>query len=187
MDRTLHLLDSSGEAKEKPEPDGTGPDYQEIAREVLARIDQRLADLDQDNSSASGIMSSDHQAAFVRMALRGLIGLLLSASLVAAISFLWSHRDMAKRTVGQSVSRLDPGSATPAEKPEPRPPAAPKTIAEAAPAQAAPLPAATPDHHNADSGAASSGTGGADAEGRSQYRGPRAGGHGAQACAATGG
>jgi|KBSMisStaDraftv2_1062788.scaffolds.fasta_scaffold393486_1 hypothetical protein len=126
-----------------------GIDYKKIAREVLARIDQRLADLERDHpphSSDAGfhsqivndIMNSDRQAALVRMAWRGLIGLLLAASLVAAISLLWSHNE----TAMQSVTQLVP---TPAEKLEPGPPVPAKAMAEVAPVQAEPPPRTAPD------------------------------------------
>jgi len=165
MDRAPSLQDIPSETR-KPEPAGTGFDYKEMAREVLARIDQRLADLEADtppdsseeefdsdsseeefeSETAASIMSSDDQAALVRLAWRGLIGLLLSASLVAAISFLWSHSETAVESVAQLVPRFDQGSTTPAEKPEPGPPAAATAIADAAPVQAAPLPRTAPDY-----------------------------------------
>jgi hypothetical protein len=150
MDRAPSLQDSSRETREQPGPQGTGIDYKEVAREVLARIDQRLADLGADTPSdpseeaeshaetADSIMSSGDQAVFMRLAWRGLIGLLLSASLVAAISFLWSHHETALQAVAQPVPRIDLGAATPAGKPEPAPPATARAIADAA--QAAPLP-----------------------------------------------
>jgi hypothetical protein len=156
MDRAPNLQDIPSETR-KPEPAGTGFDYKEVAREVLARIDQRLADLgadtppdaseeDYEPETASSLMSSDDQAAYVRLAWRGLIGLLLSASLVAAVSFLWSHSDAAVEGVAQLVPRFDQASTAPAEKPETGPPAAAEPIADAAPAQAAAAPRTAPDH-----------------------------------------
>jgi hypothetical protein len=151
MDRAPSLQDSPRETRNQPALQGTGIDYKEIAREVLARIDQRLVDLGADTppdpseaqfhaETAGGIMSSDDQAALVRWAWRGLIGLLLSASLVAAISFLWSNHETATPSVAQSVPRFDLGSTTPAEKPEPGPPTTPKAIADAVPAPVLPAP-----------------------------------------------
>ena len=165
MDRAPSLQDIPNPTRDKPAPAGTAFDYKEMAREVLARIDQRLADLganaepppDASEESdaaeeefgpqtASSLMTSDDQAAFVRLAWRGLIGLVLSASLVAAVSFLWSHGETATESVAQSVPRFDAGSTTPAEKPEPGPPVTAKTIADAAPAQAAPPPRSAQDY-----------------------------------------
>ena len=112
MDRAPNLQDVTNETRDKPEPQGTGIDYKEIAREVLARIDQRLADLEADTppdpseaqfqaETASSLMTSHDQTAFVRWVWRGLFGLLLSASLVAAISFLWSHGEAAMESVAR--------------------------------------------------------------------------------------
>ena len=167
MDRAPNLQDFPSETRDTPKHERMGSDYKEIAREVLARIDRRLAAIDRDNppypsedpsearliesrsETALGIMSSDDQAALVRLAWRGLIGLFLSASLVAAISFLWSHTETAMQTVAQ-VPQLVLDSMAPAEKPqpgpEPGPPATPKATAEAVPAQAAPLPRTAADY-----------------------------------------
>ena len=91
-------------------------------------------------------MTSDDQVALVRWAWRGLIGLLLSASLVAAISFLWSHGEGAVQSVAEVVPRLDAGSTTPAERPEPGLPAAARATADAALAPAAPPSRSMPDN-----------------------------------------
>ncbi len=164
MDRAPGLLPN--QASDRPAPVDTAFDYKEMAREVLARIDQRLADLGADantppdeseeepdvseqefgSETASSRMSSEDQAALVRWAWRGLIGLLLSASLVAAVSFLWSHGDAAIESVAQSVPRFDQGSTTPAEKPESGSPETATAIADAAPAQAAQPPRTAPDY-----------------------------------------
>jgi hypothetical protein len=165
MDRAPSLQDIPNQTKDKPAPVGTAFDYKEMAREVLARIDQRLADLGADANTApdeseeepdgseqefesenASSMSSEDQAALVRWAWRGLIGLLLSASLVAAVSFLWSHSDTAAQSVAEVVPRFDQGSTAPAEPPEPGPPATATAIADAAPAQAAPPPRTAPDY-----------------------------------------
>jgi len=159
MDRAPSLQDSPSETGDQPEPQGSGIDYKEIAREVLARIDQRLANLEADTSpdpseaqfvteTVSSIMSSDDQAAFVRLARRGLIGLVLSASLVAAASFLWSHHETAMQGVAQLVPRFDLGATTPAEKPELGPPATAKAMTDAAPAQAVSSPRTALDKPN---------------------------------------
>jgi len=164
MDRAPSLQDIPNPTRDKPAPAAAAFDYKEMAREVLARIDQRLADLGADphappdtseepdapeeefrSETASSLMTSDDQAAFVRLAWRGLIGLVLSASLVAAVSFLWSHGETTIENVAQSVPRVDAGSTTPAEKPEPGPPAAAKAMADAAPVQAAPPTRTAPD------------------------------------------
>ena len=157
MDRAPSLQDASSETGDQPEPQGSGIDYKEIAREVLARIDQRLANLEAEpaadpseaqfgSDTVSSIMSSRDQAAFVGLARRGLIGLVLSAGLVAAISFLWSHHDTAIQSVAQWVPRFDLGAATPAAKPEPGPLAT--TRADAAQAQAVPPPRSALDKAN---------------------------------------
>ena len=152
MNRAPHLQEPSSATGDKSESEGI--DYKEIAREVLARIDERLADLERDHppqSSDAGvhsqivndIMRSDRQAALVRMAWRGLIALLLSASLVATISLLWSRNETAMQRVAQLVP-------TPAEKPEPGPPVPAKAIADVAPAQAVPSPRTAPDFDKPD-------------------------------------
>jgi hypothetical protein len=166
MDRAPSLQNIPNQTRDKPAPVGTAFDYKEMAREVLARIDQRLADLGADantppdeseeepdgsepefqSKTASSLMSSDDQAALVRWAWRGLIGLLLSASLVAAISFLWSHSDTTGQSVAEVVPRSDPGSTTLADKPEPGSPAAARAMADVAPAPAAPPPRTMPDY-----------------------------------------
>ena len=46
MDREPSVLPFDASRKEKIERDNSSYDYKEIAREVLARIDQRLADLE---------------------------------------------------------------------------------------------------------------------------------------------
>lgn len=158
MDRAPNLLDFPSETRETPEHASAGSDYKEIAREVLARIDKRLADLDEAPpyptesrfrefpETVRGIMNTDDEAVYVRRAWRGLVGLLLAASLVAAISFLWSHSEAAVRDVVQLLSGSGQDSTAPAEKPEAGPqPATPKATAEAAPAPAAPLPHTAPD------------------------------------------
>lgn len=155
MDRAPHLQEPSSETGDKPAHEGI--DYKVVAREVLARIDQRLADIERDHpphssdavfhpQTVNDIMGSDRQAALARMAWRGLIGLLLSASLVAAISFLWFRNETAMPRVAQSGPRSDFGSTTLVEKPEPGPPATAKVIADVAPAQAVPSPRTAPDH-----------------------------------------
>ena len=158
MDRAPSLQDIPKQTRDKPAPVGTAFDYKEMAREVLARIDQRLADLGADantppdesdeepdgsepeleSENASSLMSSEDQAALVRWAWRGLFGLLLSASLVAAVSFLWSHGDTAAQSVAEVVPRVDAGATTPAEKQDAGPPAAARAMADAAPAAPAP-------------------------------------------------
>jgi len=161
-DRAPNLQDIPSQTKGKSEPAGASFDYKEMAREVLARIDQRLADLganaepphdasEQESDeeygpeTASSLMTSDDQSALVRLASRGLIGLLVSASLVATVSFLWSHSDTTVENTAQVVPRLDQGSTTPAEKPDAGQPAT--AIAEAAPALAAASPPRTaPDN-----------------------------------------
>jgi hypothetical protein len=166
MDRAPSSQDIPNRTRDKPAPVGTAFDYKEMAREVLARIDQRLADLGADantppdeseeepdgseqefeSENTSSLMSSEDQAALVRWAWRGLTGLLLSASLVAAISFLWSHSETAVQSVAESAPRFDQGSTTPAEKQDAGPPATATAIADAAPAQAAPSPRTAPDY-----------------------------------------
>ena len=152
MDRAPHVQGASSETGDTPGPEAV--DYKEIAREVLVRIDQRLAELESDGPShpseasqqsdiVSEMMSSDRQAALVRMASYGLVGLLLVASLVVAIDFLGSHKDTTKQTVAQAVPRIDPVAATRSDKPEP---AAPEATGDVASAPAAPLPRTTSDH-----------------------------------------
>ena len=167
MDRAPSLQDIPNQTKDKPAPVGTAFDYKEMAREVLARIDQRLADLGADantppdeseeepdgseqefESENASSMSSEDQAALVRWAWRGLIGLLLSASLVAAVSFLWSHSDTAAQSVAEVVPRLDAGATTPAEKQDAGVPAAARAMADAAPAPTAPPPRTDSDRPN---------------------------------------
>ena len=150
----------SSETRNTPENERPAYDYKEIAREVLARIDQRLADLGSDAPSrptearpgesqsedASGDepvsdgMSPDDQSALVRLAARGLFGLVGLASLIGAIAYLWSHLDAAEQTVAKWSPRAILSSMTPEEKPQPAAEpgllAAAKTLADATPAQA---------------------------------------------------
>jgi len=152
MDRAPSLQHLPSEISERPKTEGPGYDYKEIAREVLARIDQRLADLEAtappDHSETRFHLeaaSSNHRAAFVRRVARGLIGLLLSASLVGAISLVWSHDETVMRRVAQWVPGFD-GATPPAEKPESALPATAKVIVDAVPAPAALPPRAAPNN-----------------------------------------
>src|SRR5689334_19532273 len=137
MDRapTLQVFDQN-ESKHRPEHTGPDYDYKEIAREVLARIDQRLAYLERDGSSqpaealpeeqaaeasgetASEVMSPEDQATFTRMAVRGLFGLVASTAVVAAIVWLWFHGDTARQLVTAWTSRSVASSAASEEKPQ---------------------------------------------------------------------
>jgi hypothetical protein len=160
MNRAPNLQNSAArDTTNTPEKERADYDYKEIAREVLARIDQRLADLERDapprptdarteeSETADEVepvsdgMSADDQSALVRLALRGLFGLVALASLVGAIAYLWSHLDTAEQTVSQWSPRAILSSMTSEEKPQPvaeqSPPATTKAVAEAAPAQAA--------------------------------------------------
>lgn len=152
MDRAPSLQHLPSEISESPKPEGPGYDYKEIAREVLARIDQRLADLEAvappDHSETRFRLEaakSNHRAAFVRRMARGLIGLLLSASVVGAMSFWWSHDEAVKQRVARWVPGFD-GATTPAETPESALPATAKVIVDAAPAPAALPPRAVPNN-----------------------------------------
>ena len=165
MNRAPNLQSfNSSETRHKPEEHRADYDYKEIAREVLARIDQRLADLERDaprpseardeprGADASDVeaggdgMSPDDRNALVGLALRGLVGLVIVASLVGAAAYLWLHLDTAEQTVAQLSPRAVLGSTAPEDKPqpaaEPNPPAA-KTAADAMAAQAA-MPAQPP-------------------------------------------
>jgi hypothetical protein len=154
MDRAPHPQEPSSETGDRPEHEGI--DYKQIAREVLARIDQRLADIERDHPPPSSdavfhaqtvndIMGSDRQAALARMAWRGLIGLLLSASLVAAISLLWFRNETTMPGVAQSGPRSGLDTTAQVEKPAPAPPATAKATADLAPAQVVPSPRTAPD------------------------------------------
>jgi len=154
MDRAPHLQGASSETGETPEPEAV--DYKEIAREVLVRIDQRLAELESESPAHSSevplqsdivseIVSSDRQAALVRMASYGLVGLLLLASIVVAIDFLGSHKETTNQTVAQAMPRIDPAAATRSDRPEA---AASEAAADVASAPAVPLPRTTSDHES---------------------------------------
>jgi len=149
MDRVPSLQDVPGGMSDRPGPEGAGYDYKEIAREVIARIDQRLADLEANAppesfdaqfhlEPASRLLSSGYHVSFARRAARGLIGLLLVASVAGAASFLWSHNETAMRRVAQWVLRFDLGSTTPGGQPETGPVAATSAMADPASPQAAP-------------------------------------------------
>jgi hypothetical protein len=150
----------SSETRNTPENERPAYDYKEIAREVLARIDQRLADLSDaprqptdarraesqsedasDDEPVGDGMSPDDQSALVRLAMRGLFGLVVLVSLIGAIAYLWSHLDAAEQTVAKWSPRAILSSMTPEEKPqpvaEPGSLAAAKTLADATPAQVA--------------------------------------------------
>jgi len=149
MDRVPSLREVPGGTSDRPESEGAGYDYKEIAREVIARIDQRLADLEAnvlpesfdaqfDLEPANSLLSSGYQVSFARRAARGLIGLLLVTSLIGTGVFLWSHNETAMRRVAQWVLRFDLGSTTPAGQSEPGLPASARAMADTAPLQAAP-------------------------------------------------
>ena len=149
MDRVPSLQDVPAGMSDRPGPEGAGYDYKEIAREVIARIDQRLADLEVNAppesfdaqfhlEPASRLLGSGYHVSFARRAARGLIGLLLVASLVGAASLLWSHNETAMRRVAQWLPRFDLGSTTPAGQPEPGSTATARAMADPASPQAAP-------------------------------------------------
>lgn len=155
MDREPSVLPFDASKKERIERDNSSYDYKEIAREVLARIDQRLADLEQNappqsseaqpaedgdddpDETESEIMNPDEQSAVTRLARRGLFGLLLSAGIAAVVAWSWSHNDAAKRLVVQLSSRQAPASTASEEKPQAvaEPVAAPKLAVQSAPMQ----------------------------------------------------
>ena len=161
MNRAPNLQDSAAsETRKTPEKERADYDYKEIAREVLARIDQRLADLEgnasprpsealddpgaEDAGEVEPVgddMNPDDQSALVSLALRGLFGLVAVASLVGAIAYLWSHLDAAEQTVAQLSPRAMLSSVMPEEKAQPAadpsPPVAARAVAEATSAQAA--------------------------------------------------
>jgi hypothetical protein len=151
MDRVPSLQDVPGGTSDRPEPEGAGYDYKEIAREVIARIDQRLADLEanapdpaeaQFQLETASLLNSGYQVSLARRAARGLIGLLLVASLVGTGVFLWSHNESAMRRVAHWVLRFDLGSTTAAGQPEQSSPASARAMADTAPLQATSLQAA---------------------------------------------
>ncbi len=162
MDRAPSLQDfDPSETRDAPRQEGSGYDYKELAREVLARIDQRLADLERDApqrpeprrkeqaaGTAGEVMSPDEQVAFTKLALRSLFALLLAACVVAASVWLWSHKDTAKRVAAEWASRLALASTVSGEKAqasaEQGPPAMSQHVAVAAPVQAAQAPRAAP-------------------------------------------
>ena len=157
MNRAPNLQNSAAsETRKTPEKERADYDYKEIAREVLARIDQRLADLEDKapprpsgapyDPGAEGAgeiepvgvgMNPDDRSALVSLALRGLLGLVAVASLFGAIAYLWSHLDAAEQLSPRAVL----SSVMPEEKAqpvaEPGPPAAAHVVAEASSAQAA--------------------------------------------------
>jgi len=159
MNRAPNLQDSAAsQTRTTPEKERADYDYKEIAREVLARIDQRLADLEgnaplppsqtpddrgaDDAGEAEPVgdgMNPDDQSALVRLVLRGLFGLVAVTSLVGAIAYLWSHLDTAEQTAAQASPRALLSSVMAEEKPvaEPSAPATARAVAEATSAQAA--------------------------------------------------
>jgi len=157
MNRAPNLQNSAAsQTRTTPEKERADYDYKEIAREVLARIDQRLADLEGNGSpraweaaddpgaeEAGGIevvgdgMNPDDQSALVSLALRGVFGMVAVASLVGAIAYLWSHFDTAEQTVAQLSPRAMLSSVMPekAQPAEPSPPVTARAVAEATSAQ----------------------------------------------------
>jgi hypothetical protein len=171
MDRAPNLRNfESSETRNSPEKERPAYDYKEIAREVLARIDQRLADLgspqqpskawrsesgsrtdsevetDDDVETVDDGMNPADRTALVRLALRGLVGLVLLASFVAAIAFLWPRRDAATETAAQPSSVLSSTASDEKAQPaaEPSATVSPRAVAEVSPAQAAPTQAPSP-------------------------------------------
>ena len=169
MNRAPNLQNTAAsEIRKTAEKERADYDYKEIAREVLARIDQRLADLegnaplrpsgaldDPGAEDAGHIepvgdgMNPDDRSALVGLALRGLFGLVAVTSLFGAIAYLWSHLDGAEQAVAQLSPRAVLSSVVPEEKAqpvaEPSPSAAARVVAEDTSAQAAaPAPVAVP-------------------------------------------
>ena len=101
-----------GEIGIAPETEPPGRIYKQVVREVLARIDQRLADIEKQGASqaaqatASGAGSAP--GSFGRRVKRGFIGLLLLAGLGGA-AYAWQRydrdaaKDMAERWTPQFV------------------------------------------------------------------------------------
>jgi hypothetical protein len=148
MDRVPSLREVTARTSERPAPEGAGYDYKEIAREVIARIDQRLAHLEaqapdpaeaQFQLETATLLKSGYPVWFPRRAAHGLIGLLLVASVVGAASFLWSHNETLMRRVAHLVLRFDLGSTTPAGQPEQGPTATATAMADTASSQAGSL------------------------------------------------
>ncbi|HTO66962.1 MAG TPA: hypothetical protein VMM15_37570 [Bradyrhizobium sp.] len=157
MNRAPNLQNSvASDTRKTPEKERADYDYKEIAREVLARIDQRLADLegnapprpsraldDRGGEEAGEIepggerMNPDDRSALVNLVLRGLFGLVAVASLFGAIAYLWSHLDAAEQAASQLSPRAMLSSVMPEDKAQPSPPAAARVVAEATSAQAA--------------------------------------------------
>jgi hypothetical protein len=169
MNRAPNLQDTAASnIRKTPEKERADYDYKEIAREVLARIDQRLADLEgnapprpagaPDDTGAGDAgeiepvgddMNPDDRSALVGLALRGLFGLVAVTSLFGAIAYLWSHLGGTEPSVAQSSPRAVLSSVMPEEKAqpvaEPSASAAARVVAEDTSAQAAaPAPVAAP-------------------------------------------
>ena len=166
MNRAPNLQNTAAsETRKTAEKERADYDYKEIAREVLARIDQRLADLEgnapprpsgalddpgaEDAGETEPVgdgMNPDDRSALVGLALRGLFGLVAVTSLFGGIAYLWSHLDGAEQAVAQLSPRAVLSSVMPEEKAqpvaEPSPSAAARVVAEAQ--AAAPAPVAVP-------------------------------------------
>jgi hypothetical protein len=101
-----------GEVGIAPESEELGHVYKQVVREVLARIDQRLAEIEKQSApdpssqarrmtSRAGMLIGDG-ASFRRWAIRGAIGLVVFAGIAGAALALQSFdRDSAKSTVAR--------------------------------------------------------------------------------------
>jgi hypothetical protein len=80
--------------------------YKRVVREVLARIDQRLAELEKhgpDNGEARRSAANGRRGLFGRWAVRGALGLLLVVGVVgaAAAAWYWTDNDSARNFVAR--------------------------------------------------------------------------------------
>jgi hypothetical protein len=119
--------------------------YDQIARadEQLARVTEKLSKLEHDGGDHA-LDVLDRQPSRGRWALRGFIGLLLSACvIVAALAWQTSYGDAAKPIIAQWAPRFMLVSSTQLERPELVTQPSPSTLRVATPGPISPQPTAT--------------------------------------------
>ncbi len=92
-----------------PETEPPGRIYKQVVREVLARIDQRLADIERRTVTEPAEEQADGRTPFRKRLKRGFVGLLVMAGVIGAV-LVWQRFD--GDTAKALVARFTPGFLT---------------------------------------------------------------------------
>src|SRR5258705_1723665 len=120
--------------------------YEQIERADRQRVDKQASKLEQDaarhpSDQQKRLAVPGRQSSRGRLALQGLIGLLLAACIGAAVIACQAHRDASKQMIARWAPQLDLTSSPAPENPvpaQPSPPAVQAAAAKATPPQPAP-------------------------------------------------